>query len=130
MIVVDASALLAVLLRMPAAQAIEDRLFEQAETLHAPHLIDAEVTHVIRRYAANGEIDDARGSAVLDDLAAFPIRRYPHVFLLHRAWALRKNLTAYDAIYVALAEVLEAPLLTRDRQLARTPGHMVRIEVV
>jgi predicted nucleic acid-binding protein len=118
-IVVDASALLEVLLRTSAAQVVEKRLFrEPRETLHAPHLLDVEVAQVLRRYAAIGEIDEQRGSAALADLADFPIRRYPHDFLLTRVWDLRNNFTAYDGVYVALAEALNARLLTRDRRLA------------
>ena len=130
MIVVDASALLEVLLRTPAAEAVEDRLFAPGETLHAPHLLDVEAAQVIRRYAANGEIDGERGRLALDDLADFPLRRYPHDFLLRRIWSLRNNLTAYDAAYVALAEALDAPLLTRDRRLAASPGHHAAIILV
>jgi predicted nucleic acid-binding protein len=129
-IVVDASALLEVLLRRPAAEALEPRLFAARETLHAPHLIDVEVAQVLRRYAAHGEINDERGRAALADLRDFPLRRYPHDFLLQRVWDLRNNLTACDAISVALAEVLDAPLITRDRRLAGTAGHRARIETV
>jgi predicted nucleic acid-binding protein len=130
MIVVDASAVLEALLRTPAATAVERRLFAPLQTLHAPHLLDVEVAQVVRRYAANGEIDAVRGRMVLADLADLPLRRYPHDFLLPRVWDLRNNLTAYDAMYVALAEVLDAPLLTRDKRLAASPGHHARIELV
>ena len=130
MIVVDASAVLEALLRTSAARAVEERLFEPSQTLHAPHLLDVEVAQVVRRYAANGEIDTERGRMALDDLADLPLRRYPHVFLLPRVWELRNNLTAYDALYVALAEALDAPLLTSDRRLAAAPGHHARIELV
>ena len=130
MIVVDASALLEALLRTPAARAVEERLFEPQQTLHAPHLLDIEVAQVIRRYAAKGEIDSGRGRAALADLADFPFRRYPHDFLLPRVWDLRNNLTAYDAVYVALAEALDAPLLTRDQRLANAAGHHARVELV
>ena len=119
MIVIDASALLEVLLRTPSAQAVETRLFDEPrQTLHAPHLIDVEVAQVLRRYATMGEINDQRGTEALSDLADFPIRRYPHDFLLTRVWTLRNNFTAYDAVYVALAEALNARLLTRDQRLA------------
>src|ERR1700738_398149 len=130
MIVVDASAVLEALLRTPAARAVERWLFESSLTLHAPHLLDVEVAQVVRRYAANREIDAERGRAALADLADFPLRRYPHDFLLPRVWGLRRNLTAYDAVYVALAEALDAPLLTCDRRLATAPGHQARIELV
>jgi len=129
-IVVDASALLEALLRTPAAKAVEDRLFAPGQTLHAPHLLDVEVAQVIRRYAANGDIDSACGRLALADLADLPLRRYPHDFLLPRIWDLRNDLTAYDAAYVALAEVLDAPLLTRDRRLAAAAGHRAQIELV
>ena len=130
MIVVDASALLEVLLRTPAARAVEERLFDRRQTLHAPHLLDIEVAQVIRRYAARGEIDDERGRAALADLADFPVHRYPHDVLLARIWDLRHNLTAYDAAYVALAAALDAPLLTRDRHLAAAAGQRAHVELV
>lgn len=130
MIVVDASALLEALLRTSAAAAVGSRLFDPEETLHAPHLLDIEVAQVIRRYAANGQIDGARGRAALTDLSDFPLRRYPHDFLLPRIWELRNNLTAYDAAYVALAEALDAPLLTRDGRLAAAAGHHALVELV
>ena len=130
MIVVDASALLEALLRTSAAKVVEDRLFAPDQTLHAPHLIDVEVAQVIRRYAANGEIDGERGRMTLIDPADLPLRRYPHDLLLPRIWDLRHNLTAYDAAYVALAEALDAPLLTRDRRLAAAASHFAQVELV
>jgi predicted nucleic acid-binding protein len=129
-IVVDASAVLEVLLRTSFAKAVEDRLFAPQQTLHAPHLLDVEAAQVIRRYAANREIDGERGRAALADLAEFPVHRYPHDFLLQRIWELRNNLTAYDAAYVALAEALNAPLLTRDRRLAGAAGPLAHIEAI
>jgi predicted nucleic acid-binding protein len=119
-----------VLLRTRAAQGIDARVFADRETLHAPHLIDIEVAQVIRRYATNGDIDSERGRLALADLADLPLHRYPHDFLLPRVWELRNNLTAYDAAYVALAEILNAPLVTRDRRLAGAAGHHARIELV
>jgi predicted nucleic acid-binding protein len=130
MIVVDASALLELLLSTPVAEQVEDRLFDRRQTLHAPHLIDLEVAQVVRRYAATGEIKHARGRAVLSVLADFPLYRYPHDVLLARIWELRHNLTAYDAAYIALAEALDAPLLTRDRRLAGAAGHRVHVQLV
>lgn len=130
MIVVDASALLEVLLRTRSAQTVETRLFDEPrQTLHAPHLLDVEVAQVLRRYAAMGEIDEQRGAEALADLADFPIRRYPHDFLLTRVWNLRSNFTAYDAVYVALAEALGARLLTRDQRLATAVRRHVDIEL-
>lgn len=130
MIVVDASALLEVLLRTPAAGAVGRRIFARSMTLHAPHLIDLEVAQVLRRYATTGQIGAGDDRAALDDLAAFPLHRYPHDVMLPRVWALRSTMTAYDAAYVALAEALDAPLLTRDARLANAPGHAARIELV
>ena len=96
----------------------------------APHLLDIEVAHAVRRYAARGEIDGQRGRAALTDLADFPLYRYPHDPLLLRIWDLRHNFTAYDAVYVALAEVLDARLVTRDRRIAAAAGHHARVELV
>jgi predicted nucleic acid-binding protein len=130
LIVIDASAVLEVLLRTSVAGRVQQRLFGRDETLHAPHLIDVEVTQVMRRYATLGDADAERCRAALADLMDLPLVRYPHDFLLPRVWELRNNLTAYDAVYVALAEALDAPLLTRDQRLANAPGHSARIELV
>jgi predicted nucleic acid-binding protein len=128
-IVVDASALLEVLLRTDAADAVEARLFG-GDSLHAPHVLDVEVAQVLRRYERAGELTARRGGQALEDLAAFRIERYPHHPFLERIWSLRANATAYDACYLTLAEALDAPLLTRDRWLARVPGHEARVEIV
>ena len=130
MIVVDASALLEALLATGAQATIWDRLFATGESLHAPHVIDVEAAQVIRRFESRGDIGEARAREALEDLRAFPVRRYAHVVLLPRIWELRANLTAYDAAYVALAEALDAPLLTRDRRLAAALGHRARVEVI
>lgn len=130
MIVVDASALLEVLLRTPNAARIEARILAPEETLHAPHLLDLEVAQVLRRYCANGEIASERGRNALQDLADLPIERYPHVLFLPRIWALRQDVTAYDAAYLALAEALSAPLVTCDRRLARASRHRAVVETI
>ena len=130
MIVVDASAMLEVLLNTSAGARIADRLFARGETLHAPHLLDLEVAQVLRRYAGSGQLGAVRGAQALEDLAAIGLTRYPHDVLLPRIWELRANLTAYDAAYVALAEVLEAPLLTRDAALHAPRVHRARVELV
>ena len=130
MIVIDASVTLESLLRTPAAAAIGERVFRAGLTLHAPHLLDVETSQVLRRFVREGRIGAERGRIALTDLAALPVRRYPHVELLPRLWSLRDNLTAYDAAYIALAEVLDAPLLTRDRRLAASSGHRARVELV
>jgi predicted nucleic acid-binding protein len=129
-IVVDASALLEVLLNTSASAPIADRLFGSDETLHAPHLIDLEIAQVLRRYAASGTLTADRGAQALQDLTDFPLLRYPHDLLLPRIWDLRHNLTAYDAAYIALAEALDAPLLTRDAALAVSRGHAATVELL
>jgi len=105
-------------------------LLETHASLRAPHLLDAEVTQVIRRSAIADEIDEQRGRQALSDRADFPIRRHAHDFLLSRVWELRNNLTAYDAVYVALSAALDAPLLTRDAPLSTAAGHHAHIELV
>jgi predicted nucleic acid-binding protein len=129
-IVADASALFDMLRRRPTAAAIEARLLGSEVSVHVPHLLDAEVAQVIRRHAAGGDISPDRGYELLTDLLNLPLQRHPHDWLLPRVWELRHNLTVYDAIYVALAEALDAPLVTRDQRLAAAPGHHARIEVV
>lgn len=130
MIVIDASALLEVLLRTPSAEAIEEIAFAPAQILCAPHLVDLEVLQVLRRFELLKEIDARRGRAALNDFAAFRLHRYPHDVLLPRVWALRANLSAYDAAYVALAEALGVPLLTHDAGIARASGVQAQIRVV
>ena len=127
MIVVDASAILELLLNTREASRVAERLFVAGETLHAPHLLDLEVAQVLRRYAAAGALTDERGDQALEDLGDLPLERYPHNLFLDRIWELRHNLTAYDAAYVALAEALAAPLVTRDAALARV-RHRARVE--
>ena len=129
MIVVDASAILEILLNTRAATRVAGRLFAAGETLHAPHLLDLEVVQVLRRYAAAGALTGERGDQALEDLADLPLDRYPHHLFVDRIWELRHNLTAYDAAYVALAEALAAPLVTRDMALARA-RHRARVEVL
>ena len=117
-------------MRTLAAPAVERRLFDERESLHAPHLVDLEVAQALRRYAASGQISGDRGREALNDLAALRLVRWPHDALIPRIWTLRENLTAYDAAYVALAEALDAPLLTRDRRLAASSGHRAKVEFV
>ncbi len=118
MIVVDASVVVDVLLGTAAGRTAAGRLFARGESLHAPELVDVEVAQAIRRYASNGELKAARAREAIRDLEDLPIMRHPHVDLLPRIWELRHNLTVYDAAYVALAEALRVPLLTRDGGLA------------
>jgi predicted nucleic acid-binding protein len=129
LIVLDASAAVEVLLQTAAGAPRTERLLDPAESLHAPHLLDIEVAQVLRRFVRRGELSSDRARQALDDLASLPLERYSHEILLPRVWRLRENLTAYDAVYVALAEILGATLWTCDGRLARAPGHAARIEV-
>jgi predicted nucleic acid-binding protein len=129
-IVIDASALIEVLLNTAAASRVAERLFGRNDTLHAPHVVDLEVGQVLRRYTLSGAMDAERSAQALEDLADLPLNRYPHNIFLQRIWTLRHNLTAYDAAYIALAEALDAPVVTRDGALARAPGHSARVEVI
>ena len=130
MIVCDASAVLDVLLRVGAASDLDTLFFDSDETLHAPHFLDVEVAQVLRRYAHAGIVAPDRCRVALLDLADLPVTRYPHEFLVGRVWELRGNLTAYDAVYVALAEALDARFVTRDRRIAAAPGHRARVILV
>ena len=127
--VVDASALIEALMLTEPGLEIGHLLFEESSSLHAPELIDLEVAQVVRRYEHLGNLTGERGAALLQDLSDVAIERYSHRLLLPRVWELRHNLTAYDAAYVALAEVLDATLLTRDARLAAAP-HRARVEVI
>jgi predicted nucleic acid-binding protein len=129
-IVVDASALLEFLLQTPLGIRIEARLFRVHDELHSPHLADVEVTQGLRRLVRTGEVSPDRAAEAIADLADFDLHRHAHVDLLTRAWKLRENVTAYDAMYVALAEALDAPLVTCDTPLAKAPGHRAHIEVI
>ncbi len=130
MIVVDASVVVDLLLRTGAPEKVEDRILGPPQPLHAPQLLDVEVIQVLRRHARKSDLDHRRMSEVLEDLRALPLTRHPHEPFLERIWSLRTNLTAYDAAYVALAEALEAPLVTRDARLAAAPGHTATVEVL
>ena len=130
MIVVDASVVIELLLQTADAPRIASDILSGRETLHAPHLMDVEVAQVVRRYAVRGEISAEHGREALAILPLLPVSRYPHVPLLSRMWQLRDNLTAYDAAYVALAEGLGAPLMTRDGRLANAAGHTADVRVI
>jgi len=126
LIVVDASALLPALLDVGAAGALaRERLL--AHDLHVPELADVEVLSAVRRQVLAGALTPGRGAQALEDYAALHLERYPHLPLLPRAWQLRDAVSAYDAQYVALAELLGVALVTADARLSRAPG--VRCEV-
>ena len=128
MIVVDTSAILTILLGRPGIPGLADRV-RSDDDLHAPHLLDVEFQHALWRLVRRRAISDDRASDALTDLADLAIVRYPHVPLADRMWALRHNVTAYDAAFLALAEILAVPLITCDARLARAPGHRAAVEV-
>ena len=96
----------------------------------APHLLDIEVVHALRKAHRRGEASDAQVREAIAEFESFPITRRTHEILLGRIWLLRHNVSTYDATYVALAEHLQVPLLTRDRRLANSSGHTARIEYI
>ena len=129
MIVVDASAIVDALVDPGDGEALRRRLADDA--LHAPALIDYEVTHAARGMTLRGVIDEPRAHALLADFDDLPIHRWAAAHQLRRsAFRLRGQLSAYDAAYVALAEALDCVLVTRDARLGRTTGHGARIEVL
>jgi predicted nucleic acid-binding protein len=130
LIVLDASALLEILLRTPVAERLMDRALDGSERMHSPHLLDVEVTQVLRRLVLRKEVTVARAEQALDDLSKLTIERHEHQSLVGRVWQLRDSMSAYDGVYVALAEALDAPLLTCDAKLAGAHGHHANIELV
>ena len=129
MLIVDAGALCEVLLSGPAAAEVGARLAADPD-LAAPHVIDVEAFGVIRRTDRFGLIDGSEARRAVDDLASWPGTRYGHRLLLDRAFELRDNVRGWDAMYVALAEILDSPLLTTDRRLARASGPRCAVELV
>jgi predicted nucleic acid-binding protein len=129
-IVLDASACVEFLLQTPAGTKIAQRIFSSGESLHAPHLLDIEISQALRRLSAARALTSTRAQQALRDLMVLRLRRYRHKPLLPRVWELRHNLTAYDGLYVALAEVLGATLLTRDGRVASAPGHRARVQLM
>jgi len=128
LIVLDASAAIEWLLQTPRGLRVGQRI-SGASSLHAPHLLDVEVAQVLRRYVAVHGLPISRAEEALQDLMDVRIRRYPHIPFLRRIWALRNNLTSYDALYIALAEALAATLVTCDAKLAAAPSG-AQVEVI
>lgn len=128
MIVVDTSAVLAALMGPPRNEELVARLTADGD-LHAPHLIDVEVVHALRRLVIARDLTEDRAADVRADFADLPVVRYPHHPLVDRMWELRHNLSAYDAAFVALSEALRVPLVTCDVRLGGAPGHEAEIEL-
>jgi predicted nucleic acid-binding protein len=128
-IVLDASAAIDWLLQTAAGQQMEKRIYSRNESLAAPHLLDLEVTQVLRRLVRSAVVSASRAEQAIHDLVDLRIARYPHHLFLQRIWQLRNNLSAYDAMYVGLAENLRATLITRDLRLGSSSGHAAVVEV-
>jgi predicted nucleic acid-binding protein len=129
-VVLDASAAVELLVLSAVGRRLAHRLADPDVEIHAPHLMAVEVTQVLRREVAAGRMTSARGRAAVDDLVDLGVQRHDHEVLLPRVWQLRDNVTAYDAVYLALAEALDAPLLTLDARLGRAAGHQAAVEVL
>ncbi len=128
MIVVDVSALVDFLAPFSRKPLLDARIKTSIE-LHTPHLADGEVAYALRRLVARGSLGADRAADARYDLMRLPARRYAHRFFLERAWELRHAVSTYDAMYVALAEALDAPLVTCDAALARARGIRASVEV-
>ncbi|HZT15280.1 MAG TPA: type II toxin-antitoxin system VapC family toxin [Gaiellaceae bacterium] len=128
MLVVDTSAVLDAIVARRPARGLVERLAEDGD-LHAPHFIDVELLHALRRLERDGLVGADRAADARRDLRDLALTRYPHHPLADRIWALRHNLTAYDATFVALAEALRAPLVTCDARVAAATGHSAWVEV-
>ncbi|MGH2924274.1 MAG: type II toxin-antitoxin system VapC family toxin [Solirubrobacterales bacterium] len=124
MIVFDAAAVVDLLLDRGGASKVRDQMASEG-VLHAPHLLDTEVLHAVRRWVLHGKLSEERAAKAVEDLADLPIVFYPHSPLRARVWSLRDRLSAYDGTYVALAEALGATLLTADGRLARAADSLV-----
>lgn len=121
LLVVDASVVLDLLARF-RPRSLETLLWAPDTLLVAPELLDVEVLNALRRLERTGAVPAGRSAELPEQLRGLRIRKYRHDLLIGGIWTLRNNLTAYDAAYVVLARLLNAPLVTRDARLARAPG--------
>lgn len=129
MIVVDASALIELLLNRERARRIAGRILT-GEPIYAPQLMALEVQNVIRKCLVRNELTLTRANQALEDFTGLPVVYYPHQPFLPRIWAMRHNITTYDAAYITLAEAMPATLLTCDERLAAAKGHAAQIEII
>lgn len=130
MIVLDASAAADVLLKIePKASRIRERMGKSEGNFHVPHFFEIEVLNTLRRHFLSGDLSEEREAEALEDFSTMHLARHPHTPFIERIWELKENITAYDAAYIALAETLDAPLITTDGRLARAPGHRARVEL-
>ena len=127
--VLDASAIVELVLGTWTGMRIRQRLSDPRISLHSPELVDLEVLNVLRRYVNRDSVAPARAALAIRNLNELDLRRHRHGPMLQRIWSWRANLTAYDAAYVTLAEVMDGPLLTTDGRLARAPGLSIPVEV-
>ena len=128
--VLDASSAVEMLLNTAPGQRLAARLMDDTESVHVPHLIDVEIAQVLHRYVQRGVLDEKLGATAIRRWREFGVERHPHEPLLDRIWQLRANVTAYDAVYLALAEALSAVVVTGDRRLARASGSRVAVELI
>jgi len=129
-IIIDASLAIDIALATADGWRLQKRVRADGRPLGAPELIDLEVLQALRRQVRRGEIETAQAEDALEILDALPVERFGHQIVSRRVWALRDNLTAYDAVYFALAELLDASLWTRDRKFRNAPGHQARVTIL
>ena len=130
MIILDASVVIHLLLNTAVGREVGKRIESPELSLHAPQLLDLEVLQVLRRYILTDQLSEQRAEEAIQDLVVLDLTRHDHQVFVGRIWELRNNLTAYDAAYVALAEALDAPLLTSDAGRFSAPGHRAVVELL
>lgn len=117
----------------PNAARIRERIKQEdsgdpRETLHVPHLFTVEVLHALRRLTLAGHVSETRSNRAINAMLNMRLTRYPHEPFVKRIWELKENVSAYDSAYVALAETLDAPLVTTDGRLAQALVHKAKVE--
>lgn len=130
MLVLDASVALELTLRSAKGALASRMILQVGEALHAPHLIDIEFAHTVRRMVREKELDPIAAQEAFGDFLDLALKRHAHTAFLPRIWALRNALSAYDAAYIALAEALNAPLATCDGRLSRSHGHRADVRLI